>query len=139
MRKSVVSFVLFGLLGGCAGATSPVASDVLLTPVKPAFVVGDLVTAKVSNRSSDNIEFGSCSLRAQRRVDSTWQLVGPDAVPCSLTLHGLSRGGEVTMGVVQPPVEPGEYRLVFGYWRGDSGHHENKISYSSPFSVLSAQ
>ena len=139
MRKSAVSLVLLGVLGGCTLATTPGARDVLLAPSKAGYTAGEQITAQISNQSSGHIEFGECALSAERRNGTQWERVGPETIVCPLILLALDPGGARTMVLHGTLLEPGEYRLRFSYARGDIREGNGAAAYSAPFTVISSQ
>ena len=138
MRRLLVCFVVSGLVAGCSSSTGIQAGKVVVTPSKSVYAPGELVTARLSNGLSNGISFGGCSLRAERQVGSQWELVGPEGVPCTMSLLFLGAYSERTLQLYDDLSVAGVYRLRFEFAPSPQ-LSIGEVAHSASFTVVAPQ
>jgi hypothetical protein len=158
-KVGLVTSLLAGLFaGGCGSPSPPPPPHVAIRAVEDTVVLQRnaegarfSVTAIVRNDDSRSIQVALCGMEAQREIDGTWTTVfTPFCASSSVT--SLASGDSVIVPVgifgyttannlpkLDPRMEPGRYRLLFGVGLGDSlgptGSSVGHVQASTPFIV----
>jgi hypothetical protein len=133
MNRSLVFPLLVLGLAACSDSTG--LSDVAVIPTKGLYVTGEIPSAQIVNRSEHNISFNRNGLRVEKLQGTVWLLIGPEDLPDLLPLGlVIGAGGTSALRVVpEVALEPGTYRLRFGFTQWGKGDADT--SYSPEFRV----